>query len=695
MSDTSQIQTAGEEIFTETPFVEYLQANHANKSENYGYLGDREQEVLERLIDFIRVTEIRNLGYPTGAYHAALGGKNFGHCLLIKYLIFGGADLIKDVEIHLPHTKMLGSSFYFTFLHHNRELQSLLRRKYETKGYSRADYAEVKEGFRKAAVPTVVKEELLVLLQKTQCDFYILRSSASCEDGKLPSAGLFDSLVYYDDRQGKTIHQRLEYLERVLKDVYASLFNPPAISMMLRCGLNPLTESMSITFQPVIGDWYGDYFFPLISGVVKSTNTWPWGPDIRREDPVGRIGMGMGTFMVGETGGYTTGGPRVMSFRENGELVQLLGEYVDPETTYATGGKPISRNDSPDNGQTLMDVLAVEADGTASIRTVELFFDPRRKDNPQGAAAPVPAELRRLLASRRRVTDWASGQSCTVEIYDALDLPMLIRRGEFFDLGKLIRRIMDDLGSETRQAVSMEFAIRPKYMEGQDGSGNKIQKLIFEFHLLQVRPQTTSLTDRQIVMSDLEPGRHCLLARSDSSFGHVETRLHCAFMLTNEILELLGKEKAQALLREMDRTHRNAYLLIGPDAEEFVVGSSGFESLYSGLSPQAVISIKTRAGIHTLAGYSGSHAADNIDRAPVIIQEADRLEKDLQALAESMLGKVTAKRPDVTSAICCSNPTSAWSSTAPPARGRSFAARQMHDPIRPGRDLLGARRCAQ
>ena len=247
----------GEEIFSDTPFEEFSNANYVNRSDNYGYLGDREQEVLERLIDFIRVTEMRNLGYPIGTNHTALGGKNFGHCLLIKYLVFGGPDRLENVQVLLPNTKMLGSVFYFTFLHHNKELQHLLRAKYETKGYSKADYIDIKEAFRKAEVPRVIKEELLVLLQKTQHDFYILRSSASCEDGKLPSAGLFDSLVYYDDRHGKTIHQRLEYLEDVMKQVFASLFNPPAVSMMLRCGLNPLSESMSIVFQPVIGDWYG------------------------------------------------------------------------------------------------------------------------------------------------------------------------------------------------------------------------------------------------------------------------------------------------------------------------------------------------------------------------------------------------------------------------------------------------------
>jgi hypothetical protein len=638
----------GEEIFTDTPFVEFSTAGYLNRSDNYGYLGDREQEVLERLIDFIRVTEMRNLGYPVGTYHTALGGKSFGHCLLIKYLIFGGPDRFENVQVLLPNTKMFGSAFYFTFLHHNKELQRLLRAKYDAKGYSKADYAEIKEAFRKAALPMVIKEELLVLLQKTQFDFYILRSSASCEDGKLPSAGLFDSLVYYDDRQGKTLHQRLEYLEAVLKQVFASLFNPPAVSMMLRCGLNPLSESMSITFQPVIGDWYGPYYFPLISGVVKSTNTWPWGPEIKRENPVGRLGMGMGTFMVGETGGYSEGGPRVMSFLENGEFCQLLGEYVDPETTYAAGGKPISRNDSPDNGQTRMDVLTVEEDGTASIRTVDLFFDPRRKDNQEGVAAHIQDELRRILASRRRVTNWSTGRSEIMETYDAIDLPMMIKRKEFFDIGFLVRKIMDDLGSETRQAVSMEFAVRPVFTEIVDAGGQKSRKTTFEFHLLQVRPQTTSITDTQIALTDLTMERHALLARSESTFGHLESVLSRTFVLTNEIVEHLGKEKIQSLLRDVDRECRGDYLLVGPDAEEFVIGSSGFESLYSGLSPQAVISIKTEAGIRTLSGYSGSHAADNIERAPVIIQEAHRLEEALRAITDDIFRHVKAIGPAVT-----------------------------------------------
>jgi len=33
-----------------------------------------------------------------------------------------------------------------------------------------------------------------------------------------------------------------------------------------------------------------------------------------------------------------------------------------------------------------------------------------------------------------------------METYDALDLPMFIQRNQIFDLGYLVRKIMDDLG---------------------------------------------------------------------------------------------------------------------------------------------------------------------------------------------------------------------------------------------------------
>jgi hypothetical protein len=185
----------------------------------------------------------------------------------------------------------------------------------------------------------------------------------------------------------------------------------------------------------------------------------------------------------------------------------------------------------------------------------------------------------------------------------------------------------------------MEFAVRPVVAEGVDDEGRPLSQLTYEFYLLQVRPQTTNAVDETIQMTRLEP-HQVLLAHSNHAFGHLQRCLSRAVVLSNDIVGTLGQQRTQSMLRELDRLYRNDYLLIGPDAEEFLSGSSGFESLYSGLSPEAVISLKTLMGIRSLSGYSGSHAADNIERAPVIIQESSALEPGLQTILDHALRRI-------------------------------------------------------
>ena len=231
--------------------------------------------------------------------------------------------------------------------------------------------------------------------------------------------------------------------------------------MMLRCGLNPLSESMSITFQPVIGDWYGPYFFPLDFRGGKEHQHLALGPGHQARRSGGPHRHGHGDLHGGGNRRLPKGGPRVMSFSKNGDFSQLLGEYVDPETTYATGGKPIARNDAPDNGQTRMDVLVVEQDGTAEHPHRGSVFRSEAKGQPGGSRGMHTrrAEAHHgFAAARHRLVLGPVGM---MEIYDALDLPMLIRRKDFSISGTWCARSWMTSDNETRQAVSMEFAVRP------------------------------------------------------------------------------------------------------------------------------------------------------------------------------------------------------------------------------------------
>lgn len=588
-----------------------------------GYVFDRANPgALGRYVELLRSCEIKNLGVQLNDGYRDLGGKNVGLLLLQKALIDDIFGQYANLKMAIPETYMLGSSFFFTMLEANPELKRVLIQKYEKKGYDSEDFEEIKNAFVAAYVPRIIKDELIVFLHKSKDPFYMLRSSASCEDGILPSAGLFESLPFYNDRS-RPIDERLENFEEVLKAVWASLYSPGAINMMMRNGLNPLSESMPITLQNVVGDWYGDSFFPYMSGVVKSTNNWPWDPEINRFDPVGRIGLGLGTLMVGDTGSFKEGGPRIFSFREDGDMLQFTGDAVDIDAQYGGGGHPITSNELRDDGQRYIDVLRVK-DGKAIVATKELYFNDGRRDNLEGVGSKIPYDLRAVLASSRDFTD-SYGRRTYVELYDALQMHLQIRRGAFFEIGKVIRRVMDELKKITGENVSMEFAVKP--VKNEEGYS-------FIYYLLQVRPQTTSTDDKSISISEITDETRMLAKTDSSAFGHVETELSHIIVVTPEMIQNLGSKRIRQMLKENDERYKGEYLLIGPDAEAFISGSGGFESIYGGLCPGAVISLKSLAGIRNMAGDSGSHNADNIERAPVLIIEYSAVSPELKGLME-------------------------------------------------------------
>ncbi len=611
----------------------------AEPARDAGYVFDRRNPTaLADFIELHRSCEIRNLGQPvTDGYHG-LGGKNVGLLLLQKAIIDGAFGRYDNVSLAIPDTYMLGSAFFFTFLEHNPHLKQVLIGKYDKKGYSTEDYEDIKRAFLSADMPSIIKNELIVILEKSFYDFYILRSSASCEDGCLPSAGLFESLPFYND-QRRPLEERLENMETVLKEVWASLFGPKAIDMMKRADLNPLAESMQITLQAVVGDWYGNCFCPFMSGVVKSTNNWPWDQKISRQDPVGRIGLGLGTLMVGESGSFKNGGPRIFSFDADGGFTQFLGAYIDPEAEFGGGGHPIMANRIRDDGQTKIDVLQVE-NGKAVVRTRPLTYNTGKPNNTDGIAHHIPYGLRAVMATERSGTNYATQNRYDFEVYDAVQMAMTIRQGGFFEIGKLIRTGMDQLGEITGEEVSVEFAVKPVRIPGTD-------RWSFKFYFLQVRPQTSTLGDQEITMTDLTSDTFAVLARSEArAFGHVQTALDRTVVVTPHVIASLGSGRVKGILQQIDRQHRGKYLLVGPDAEAFISGTGVFESIYGGLSPGAVIALKNAAGIVSLAGDSGSHTADNIERAPVIILDERTMEPELRALLDATDKRVKPQPAD-------------------------------------------------
>lgn len=87
-----------------------------------------------------------------------------------------------------------------------------------------------------------------------------------------------------------------------LKKVFASTFGPDPILYRRDHGLLDYDERMAMMVQKVVGRRFGDYFFPLVGGVMFSKNVHTWNPKIKKEEGLVRLVFGLGTRAVDRVG---------------------------------------------------------------------------------------------------------------------------------------------------------------------------------------------------------------------------------------------------------------------------------------------------------------------------------------------------------------------------------------------------------
>ncbi|MDO9349765.1 MAG: PEP/pyruvate-binding domain-containing protein, partial [Deltaproteobacteria bacterium] len=98
------------------------------------------------------------------------------------------------------------------------------------------------------------------------------------------------------------IETRLRNFIIGLKQVFASTYGPDPILYRVDHGLLDYDERMAMVVQKVVGQRFGDYFFPFASGVMFSRNVYAWNPKIRKEEGLVRLVLGLGTRAVDRVG---------------------------------------------------------------------------------------------------------------------------------------------------------------------------------------------------------------------------------------------------------------------------------------------------------------------------------------------------------------------------------------------------------
>ena len=420
----------------------------------------------------------------------------------------------EDVNIFVPQTLVVTTEGFDAFIEEN-DLKELAK--------SDAPDEEIAKAFHSANFPQWIAEELKAYLEQINYPLAV-RSSSLLEDAQFRAyAGLYRTYMLPNDHSD--LNLRLEQLINAVKLVYASTYfrDPKAFSK--RVGHRTEEEKMGVIIQQLVGERYGNYFYPTISGVAQSHNYYPFAK-MKPEEGIATVALGLGkTVMEGEK-----------ALRFSPRYPQLLPQRSTVE-------------DILENSQQFFYALNMGED-SPDVAILEDANLAKRDVSDADEEAPVKLLASTYIPEEHRIRD-----SAHMTGYRVLTFAQVLKYGQF-PLAEVLSDVLD-LGQEGMGCpVELEFSVNmPR---------NPDQKS--EFAFLQLRPMTARAELLQVKISDDEIARSFCV--SSHALGNAEKNDMADILFvkpgafdpakTLQIAREIGELNA-GLLNESRK-----YLLVGP-----------------------------------------------------------------------------------------------------------------------------------
>ena len=153
----------------------------------------------------------------------------------------------------------------------------------------------IAHAFQKAELPFEILGDLRKLISKVNSPLAI-RSSSMLEDAiNEPFAGIYTTKMTPNNQPD--VDTRFRKLVEAIKLVYSSIYFKAAKEYMAATEHNIEEEKMAVIIQEIVGNRYGDFYYPEISGVARSYNFYPFGKS-KPEEGVVNLAFGLGKTIV-------------------------------------------------------------------------------------------------------------------------------------------------------------------------------------------------------------------------------------------------------------------------------------------------------------------------------------------------------------------------------------------------------------
>ncbi len=153
----------------------------------------------------------------------------------------------------------------------------------------------IAHAFQRASLPAEFVGDLRALISEVRTPLAI-RSSSLLEDAlEHPLAGVYGTKMIPNNQAD--VDMRFRRLVEAIKFVYSSTYFGGAKSYLRSIGQEGRAEKMAVVIQEVVGERYGDRFYPTLSGVARSYNYYPSGRS-KPEEGVVSLALGLGKQIV-------------------------------------------------------------------------------------------------------------------------------------------------------------------------------------------------------------------------------------------------------------------------------------------------------------------------------------------------------------------------------------------------------------
>ncbi len=394
----------------------------------------------------------------------SLGGKGRGLAFLDNVIkCHPEFRQYENATVQIPKTVVLCTDIFDEFMESNNLYPIAL---------SDASDDEILRHFLRAQLPDSLIADFFTFFEATKSPIAI-RSSSLLEDAHYqPFAGIYSTYMipFLDDK-----YQMLQMLACAIKGVYASVFYRDSKAYMTATSNVIDQEKMAVILQQVVGEQYGDRFYPTMSGVLRSLNYYPIG-DETAEEGIASLALGLGKYIV--DGGQTL---RVCPYHpeqvlQTSELEKALSETQTQ--FYALDMNHVGENFKVDDGFNILKVRVKDAATDGSLQYIASTYDPYDQMLNDG-----------VYENGRKVITFAG-----VLQHGVVPLPEILQMSMKYGVEAM------------RRPVEIEFAC------------NIHADKTCEFYLLQIRPIVDA---KEMLDEDVKaiPDSDCLL-RSHNSLGH-------------------------------------------------------------------------------------------------------------------------------------------------------------------------------